>query len=88
VEQATWTASLRHVVGFPHLGLLRRLRQLAGHRGRTPLASRASLPSFTCWTQAYGGGCRSQSLPLHAASWRTCHELAAHCSWLHRWRAT
>lgn len=69
-------------MGFPHLGLLRRLRQLVGHRGRTPLPSHTSLPSFTCWTQVYGGGCRSQSLPLHAASWCTRYGLAAHCPYL------
>src|SRR5471030_3284781 len=34
-----------HVAGFPGLGLLRRLRQLAHHRGHTPLASVQTFPS-------------------------------------------
>ena len=66
--QVSQTASLRHVVGFPNVGLLRRLRQLIGHRGHIPLAFTMSLPQFTCWTQTYWLGCRSQSLSLHSAS--------------------
>ncbi|OKX41869.1 hypothetical protein AWP91_10060, partial [Escherichia coli] len=42
------TASLRHVMGFPHRGLLRKLRQPARHRSHAPLTSVADLPRFTC----------------------------------------
>ncbi len=41
------TASLRHVMGFPHRGLLRKLRQPARHRSHAPLTSVADLPRFT-----------------------------------------
>ena len=43
-----WAASLRHVMGFPHRGLLRKLRQPARHRSHAPLTSVADLPRFTC----------------------------------------
>lgn len=35
-------------MGFPHRGLLRKLRQPARHRGHAPLTSVADLPRFTC----------------------------------------
>jgi hypothetical protein len=34
-------------MGFPHLGLLRKLRQFARRRGHAPLASDTNLPRFT-----------------------------------------
>ncbi|QCT22503.1 hypothetical protein FEM41_24110 [Jejubacter calystegiae] len=42
------TAPLRHVMGFPHRGLLRKLRQPARHRSHASLTSAAGLPRFTC----------------------------------------
>ena len=56
------------MAGFPYLGLLRELRQPIEHRGHIPLASQMGLPRFTCRTQTYWLGCRSQSLPLLSAS--------------------
>lgn len=56
------------MAGFPCLGLLRELRQSTEHRGRIPLASQMDFPQFTCRTQTHWLGCRSQSLPLLAAS--------------------
>ncbi len=47
-HQHTRAAPLRRVVGFPHLGLLRELRQSVWHRDRAPLASAVDLPRFTC----------------------------------------
>ncbi len=35
-------------MGFPHRGLLRKLRQPARHRSHAPLTSVADLPRFTC----------------------------------------
>lgn len=35
-------------MGFPHLGLLRKLRQPARYRSHAPLTSVADLPRFTC----------------------------------------
>ena len=39
-------ACLRHVTGFPRLGLRRKLRQSARHRGHAPLASDTGLTRF------------------------------------------
>ena len=39
------------------------------------------LPQSTCWTQTYGGGCRSQSLPLLAASRYGYHGLTMLSPW-------
>lgn len=35
-------------MGFPHLGLLRKLRQPVRHRGHAPLTFATDLPRFTC----------------------------------------
>ncbi|ASK75284.1 hypothetical protein CF000_20370 [Klebsiella michiganensis] len=35
-------------MGFPHRGLLRKLRQPARHRSHAPLTSDTDLPRFTC----------------------------------------
>jgi len=40
------TAPLRHVMGFPHRGLLRELRQSMRHRRHATLASDIDLPRF------------------------------------------
>ena len=66
------TASLRHVVGFPHRGLLRKLRQPARHRSHALLTSVADLPRFYLHGLRHTeGGCPSHSLSLLAASWRS-----------------
>ena len=56
------TASLRHVMGFPHRGLLRKLRQPARHRSHAPLTSVADLPRFTCLDSGILRSCPSHSL--------------------------
>lgn len=35
-------------MGFPHCGLLRKLRQPVRHRGHAPLTFATDLPRFTC----------------------------------------
>ena len=52
--QATQTAPLRSVAGFPDLGLLRGLRQRVPRRGTHSLVIGTRFPQFTCWTSHTG----------------------------------
>ncbi len=52
--QASRTAPLRPVAGFPGLGLLRELRQSTNHRGHIPLTSQWTFPSSHAGVKCIG----------------------------------